>query len=382
MKKLLSLLAFALIAGALIFGSLTIVYATNCGQVFPTSLNNYVAGCTIPSSWGNALEAKLGITQSNTTTSLDYQINHIFTSYGSEIVASSGGGTGTTTPLGTLAFQNSPLSTTLGGVGFNSTPSTTGQILIASGTGWTVGKLVAGNNVTINTSTPGQIAVSASAGVTYNSWIPWNQNVTSTASTTIGITDASNASSSQNTFRKGTVVKWLHGGITSVAMVTTSTYANGVTIAQIEGDQASSTITSTSSLAYSIQKANSFTLQYAGGIGTTASDTFGNFYAPVDMKIFGCDAYVGTAGTGGGTTLSTDYITGTSTENFLCPSLAIGTGTSTLNNAATTNGGLYTQTVSSTQIIVADIDATNTTASAVDAYINTFWFPYWNIFYP
>jgi hypothetical protein len=215
-----------------------------------------------------------------------------------------------------------------------------------------------------------------------NMWIPWTQTVTSTASGTIGITDASNGSSSQNIFRKGRIVKWLYNGVTSTAMVTTSTYANGVTIANIEGDQANTTMLTTSSFDYGIQMANSFTLQYAGGIGATASNTFGNYFAPVDMKMFGCDAYVGTAGTGGGTTFTTNYITGASTENYICPSLALSTGTSTVNNAATTTGGWYTQTVSSTQIIVADVNATNTTASAVDGYITNYYMPYWNIAIP
>jgi len=89
MKKILAFTSFAFVAGALIFGSVSIVAATNCGSVFPTTLNNYVAGCVLPSAEINALEAKLGITQSNVTSSLDYQVNHLMTSYGSEVVASS-----------------------------------------------------------------------------------------------------------------------------------------------------------------------------------------------------------------------------------------------------------------------------------------------------
>lgn len=60
-----------------------------CTNNFPSSLNNYTSGQCIPSAWGNALEAKMGINKSAVTTSLDYQINAIFTSYGSEQVASS-----------------------------------------------------------------------------------------------------------------------------------------------------------------------------------------------------------------------------------------------------------------------------------------------------
>ena len=89
MKKLLTIAAsLAILFGGLV-GVDRIALATNCGQTFPTSLNGYVSGCTIPSSWGNALESKLGVTGSAVTSSLDYQINHIFTSYGSEVIATS-----------------------------------------------------------------------------------------------------------------------------------------------------------------------------------------------------------------------------------------------------------------------------------------------------
>jgi hypothetical protein len=70
----------------LLLGSFFVASAVNCNNVFPVGLNNFYAGCAIPSSWANALEAKLGITHSTTTSSLDYQINSIFTSYGSGIV--------------------------------------------------------------------------------------------------------------------------------------------------------------------------------------------------------------------------------------------------------------------------------------------------------
>jgi len=86
MKKILLPL---LIAVGAIAGGFLIAAAVTCTNNFPTSLNNYAAGDCAPSAWGNALEAKLGITGSAVVSSLDYQINHIFTSYGSETVASS-----------------------------------------------------------------------------------------------------------------------------------------------------------------------------------------------------------------------------------------------------------------------------------------------------
>ncbi|MDE2098569.1 MAG: hypothetical protein KGL39_15045 [Patescibacteria group bacterium] len=86
MKKLIYSILIGL---GLVAGGFAIATGATCTNVFPTSLNNYVSGNCVPSAWGNALEAKLGITGSSATSSLDYMINHIFTSYGSEQVASS-----------------------------------------------------------------------------------------------------------------------------------------------------------------------------------------------------------------------------------------------------------------------------------------------------
>jgi hypothetical protein len=56
---------------------------------------------------------------------------------------------------------SSPLAIGSGGTGLSSVPSLNGQLLMASSTGWTVGSLIAGSNITITTSTPGQITIAA-----------------------------------------------------------------------------------------------------------------------------------------------------------------------------------------------------------------------------
>ena len=45
-------------------------------MAFPTSLNSFVSGNTIPSSWANALETKIGIDNSLVITSLDYLVKN------------------------------------------------------------------------------------------------------------------------------------------------------------------------------------------------------------------------------------------------------------------------------------------------------------------
>jgi hypothetical protein len=105
MKKLLAVLA----SSAIIFTGLAlldtaIVRAINCGNVFPTALNGYVTGCTIPSAWANALEAKIGANLSAVTSSLDYQINH--NSSGTAGQVSVFNGTNTNTSYPSLYFDS------------------------------------------------------------------------------------------------------------------------------------------------------------------------------------------------------------------------------------------------------------------------------------
>src|SRR6185436_14883874 len=69
----------------------------------------------------------------------------------------------------TLSFAGQ-LSVARGGTGTSSAPTVTGQLLAADGTGTKYGptNLVAGTNITITTTTPGQITItSTAAGANY-----------------------------------------------------------------------------------------------------------------------------------------------------------------------------------------------------------------------
>jgi len=56
------------------------------------------------------------------------------------------------------------LTVARGGTGITTAPSAHGQLLMASSTGWVVGNLLAGANMTITTSTPGQITFTSTGG--------------------------------------------------------------------------------------------------------------------------------------------------------------------------------------------------------------------------
>jgi hypothetical protein len=100
--------------------------------------------------------------------------------------------------LGTIVTQNSnnvsitggvisgitDLAIADGGTGISTAPTVSGQLLMSNSSTWQIGNLVAGTNITITTSTPGQITIASSGGGSGNSaWTIGNgviYNATST----------------------------------------------------------------------------------------------------------------------------------------------------------------------------------------------------------
>lgn len=82
MKKYLFL---SLVGALLLFGA-PHAKALTCTNNFPSSLNSYASSTCIPSAWANALEQKLGADNSNVSTSVDYLLNNLFTSYRSDLI--------------------------------------------------------------------------------------------------------------------------------------------------------------------------------------------------------------------------------------------------------------------------------------------------------
>jgi hypothetical protein len=88
-KYLIPFIAVALLFLSLALPLIASAACTAVSSSFPGSLDSWVTGDCVPSALFNIFESKVGATGSAVTSSLDYQINHIFTSYGSETVASS-----------------------------------------------------------------------------------------------------------------------------------------------------------------------------------------------------------------------------------------------------------------------------------------------------
>jgi hypothetical protein len=210
------IIAILVVTGTL--GTFLVSAAVTCTNTFPTSLNGYTTGQCIPSTWANALEAKIGINSSSVTSTLDYKVSHVATgsiiglgtaayqatsaflqvaNNGSDITNTSSfrnilgltdtaitasstflkkannlsdltstSSARTTLGLGAFATQTAPCSVAQGCTGTTTAPID-GQYLGASSTNPTWKNFVAGNNVTItNTPTSTIINSSASGGST------------------------------------------------------------------------------------------------------------------------------------------------------------------------------------------------------------------------
>lgn len=180
--------------------------------------------------------------------------------------------------------------------------------------------------------------------------------------TQIKITDVSNAGSLQSKINRGTILKWSDG---KQSMVTSSGYTGtdgGYVWCNTVGDTPLAGLTGVS---YGYEKARIALFAMAGTAPSVATANIaGEFYAPFDMKIFGADLYVGTAGTTGPITID---INDDGTSMFTTkPSVAV-SATTDRNNTADT--GVVAADGSK---LTVDVDAN---WNAADVYVELFYTP-------
>ena len=255
-----------------------------------------------------------------------------------------------------------PVATSSGGTGTTTGPSYNGQLLIARGGIWGPGGLVAGSNITITTSTAGQISIAstASGGSTYWNALP---TASTTDSYTLTFADSGCAGNYQEIASRGTILKWT-GTTTRMAMVATSSCASNVVTLNLIGDTlvASSTM---ANLKYATEKARTISFSYPGVI-TTSTDIMQRYWVPYPIKLFGADAFHASAGT----TNNTVYdINKNGTTAFTTKPTIVSGSTSVL--AQTADADSYATT---TDYISIDCDSVSDTPPS-DATINMFVFP-------
>lgn len=196
----------------------------------------------------------------------------------------------------------------------------------------------------------------------------WNNppTVTRVSDTQFTVPDTGNAGNWDSILSKGTVIKWTNSG-TKQAMVISSSYASNVVTVNIMGDTFAAGFTN---VKYANEKAKVMLWTVAGTIGATGTDVAGHQYAPYDMKVFGTDMRLGTAGSG----TTTADINDDGTSMFTTKPSITTTNTSDLNNTA--DNGIVVLEGSK---LTADLDAVAGTAG-VDLYLYLFYAPNKNIY--
>ncbi|TXH55813.1 MAG: hypothetical protein E6Q97_07930 [Desulfurellales bacterium] len=199
------------------------------------------------------------------------------------------------------------------------------------------------------------------AGLTFWTAVPGSP--TRTSNTTLEVTDTGNANKYDKLISKGTCLKWTESASVKQAMVISATYATNKVTVTIIGDTMASI--DANSLKYGAEKAREVNWAVAGTIGATGTDVAGHFYAPMEMKIFGADIRLGTAGNG---TTTVDINDDGTTMFTTKPSITT-TNTSDLDNTADSG----TVAAEDSKLTI-DLDAVAGTAG-VDLYVKLFWTP-------
>lgn len=194
-------------------------------------------------------------------------------------------------------------------------------------------------------------------------WTAVPGSPTRTGNTTFTLTDTGNANLYDKLISKGTCLKWTESGTVRQAMVISATYATNTVTVTIIGDTMASI--DSNSLKYGAEKARVVLFAVAGTIGATGTDVTAQYYAPMDMKVFGADIRLGTAGNG---TTTVDINDDGTTMFTTKPSITT-TNTTDLDNTA--DNGIIAAEDSKLTI---DLDAVAGTPGT-DLYVSLFWTP-------
>ena len=186
--------------------------------------------------------------------------------------------------------------------------------------------------------------------------------------TTFTVTDTSNTLKLDLLLSRLTCIKWTESATLRQAMITGAVYGTNTVTITIMGD----TLTSidASSMKYFAQKANFYKFATAGNVGSTGTNIMNTVMCEVAGKIYGCDAYAGTAGSG---TTTFDINKNGTTMYTSKPSITT-TTRSVLGKTADTG------TVTAVgDFLTVDIDAVAAT-NIIDAYIYQYYLPLYNTY--
>lgn len=205
----------------------------------------------------------------------------------------------------------------------------------------------------------------AASGVTYWQTLPGTP--TRVSDTQLTITDTGNANLYNLKFGKTTVLKWTDTGNTKLAMVSSASYSSNTVTINIVGDVLSSGATM-NTFTYALEKANEVRFIAAGTIAT-GTDITAKYHASRPEKVFGGQAYHGTAGT----TNATTYDVNKAGSTMFTTKLSVASA-ATVGSVGTADDGT---TLAVDDAVTVDCDSVSTTPP-VDAYVKLYLFPLYN----
>ena len=322
----------------------TMALEANTGSTTITTLGTITTG-----TWNGGNVSTTNATTTNLITTNTTSTNLVLTN---PLLATSGG-TGTTTALGTMAFQNANAVAITGGNAIFTT-STSTNVYVTSATSTylatdATGKIIA-------TSTPASSSYWTSVSGTI-------ARVSNTSFTSAG-------SDLTNLLQKGTIVKWTESSAVKQAMIQTGTFSTPTSTFTLVGDTMASI--DTGSLKYGFEKARKFNFAIAGTIGATSTNSANTVMEEMPAKILGASLWTGTAGNG--TTTIDIKKNGTSvftTKPYINGTNQIGVGFTADSGTSGTSNDLWTM----------DIITTAATTAVIDLYANLFWTPLNNYLY-
>lgn len=182
--------------------------------------------------------------------------------------------------------------------------------------------------------------------------------------TSFTIADVANANKYDKLISNTVVLKWTDSGSVKMAMVVSAVYAADVVTVTIMGDVLAATAT-TATLRYAKEKCKPIAFAIAGTIAV-GTDLTGHWYAPCEMKVFGANAYHGTAGT----TNPSTYDVNKNGATMFTSKISIASG-ATAGTGFTADNGV---TLAANDSLSVDCASVSTTAP-VDLYLYLFAFP-------
>ena len=192
------------------------------------------------------------------------------------------------------------------------------------------------------------------------------------SNTQFKVTDSGNAGHYDSLMSRGTVVKWTDSTGLKMGMSTTTAFAGSDATINIIGDIIPLNDVTAANFYYATEKARAVQFSIPGTLAVLA-DAAGHWYPAYQIKAFGVDAYVSTAGVTGNTTFDLKYdTTSMFTSSAAFPAIA----TATQGVTGITCKDNFT--VWGSAKVQCDVTTVASGTAPIDGWVNLYFTPYNN----